>query len=84
MLAWLSVWGEVQVCLADATATQYSLSLAPVNPDWFHLPGFTFLVPAHPDSPRQNPESCKTFVSVVVLWCMDAFSAFSGVSAGEQ
>jgi len=33
----------------------HSLSLAPVNPDWFYLPGFTFLVPAHPDSPGQNP-----------------------------
>ena len=33
-----------------------TLSLAPVNPDWFYLPGFTFLVPAHPGSPRQNPE----------------------------
>jgi len=30
---------------ADATATH---SLAPVNPDWFYLPGFTFLVLAHP------------------------------------
>jgi len=26
-----------------------------VNPDWFYLPGFTFLVPAYPDSPEQNP-----------------------------
>jgi len=25
------------------------------NPDWFYFPGFTFLVPAHPDSPGQNP-----------------------------
>ena len=32
-----------------------SLSLAPVNPDWFYLPGLAFLVPAHPGSPRQNP-----------------------------
>jgi len=31
------------------------LSLAPVNPDWFYLPGFTFLVLAHPGSPGQNP-----------------------------
>ena len=31
------------------------LSLAPVNPDWFYLPGFTFLVPAHLGSPKQNP-----------------------------
>ena len=32
-----------------------SLSLAVVNPDWFYLPGFTFLMPAHPGSSRQNP-----------------------------
>jgi len=32
-----------------------SLSLAPVNRDWFYMPGFTFPVPAHPGSPRQNP-----------------------------
>jgi len=30
------------------------LSLAPVNTDRFYLPGFTFLVPAHPDSPGQK------------------------------
>jgi len=29
--------------------------------------GFTFLVPAHPDSPGQNPESRKTVVVVVVV-----------------
>ena len=27
--------------------------------------GFTFLVLAHPGSPGQNPESCKTVVIVV-------------------
>jgi len=27
-----------------------------------YLPGFTFLVPAHPGSPRQNPEGHKTVV----------------------
>jgi len=31
-----------------------SLSLAPVNPDWFYLPGSTFLVSAHPSSPGQK------------------------------
>jgi len=34
----------------------HSLSLAPVNPDWFYFPGFTFLVPAHPGNPGQNPK----------------------------
>jgi len=38
MLAWLSVWGEVQIC----TCHCHSLSLAPINQDWFYLPGFTF------------------------------------------
>jgi len=31
-------------------------SLAPVNPDWFYLPGFTFLIPVHLGNPGQNPE----------------------------
>jgi len=44
----------------------HSLSLAPGNPDWF-----TFLVPAHPGSPGQNPESRKTIVVVVVVVVID-------------
>jgi len=40
---------------------------APVNPDWFYIPGFTFLVLAHTGSPRQNPVSHKTVVVVVVV-----------------
>ena len=43
------------------------LSLAPVNPDWFYLPGFTFLIPAHPGSLGQSPGGCKTVVVVVVV-----------------
>jgi len=31
------------------------ISLAPVNPDWFYLSGFTFLVLAYPGIPGQNP-----------------------------
>ena len=31
---------------ADDTATHYLI--APVNPDWFYLPGFTFLVTGSP------------------------------------
>jgi len=48
---------------ADATATH--LSLAPVNPDWFYFPSFTFLVPAHPGSPEQSPGGRKMVVVVV-------------------
>jgi len=40
--------------MGNRFAGPYS-SLAPVNPDWFYLPGFTLLVPAHPGSPGQNP-----------------------------
>ena len=55
MLAWLCVWVKVPICIWPSWWHCHSLSLDPVNPDWFYLPGFTFLVPAHPDSPRQNP-----------------------------
>ena len=43
-----------------------SLSLPPVNPDWFWLPGFTFLILVHLGSPGQNPVSRKMVVVVVV------------------
>jgi len=52
VLAWLSVWSEVQSCIhspADATATHHLF--ASVNKIQI---GFTFLVPAHPGSPGQR------------------------------
>jgi len=55
MLMWLSVWGEVQICIWPSWYRYHSLCLVPVNPDWFCLPGFTFLVPAYLGSPRQSP-----------------------------
>ena len=36
VLAWLSVWGEVQICMWPRRC--HCQSLAPVNPDWFDLP----------------------------------------------
>jgi len=56
MLAWFSVWGGVHICIWLSRCHCHSPSLAPVNPDWFYLPGFMFLVPAHPGSPGQDPE----------------------------
>jgi len=47
------VWDEVQTCILPSRCHCHSPSLAPVNPDGFTLPGFTFLVPAHPGSPGQ-------------------------------
>jgi len=67
MLVWLCVWGKVQICIWPSWCHCHSLSLTPVKPDWFYLPGFNFLVPAHLGSPRQNPEGHKTVVVVVVV-----------------
>ena len=33
VLAWLSVWGKVQICIRPSWCQCHSLSLAPVNPD---------------------------------------------------
>jgi len=55
MLVWLCVWVKVQICIWPSWCHCHSLSLTPVNPDWFCLPGFTFLVPAHSGNPGQNP-----------------------------
>jgi len=37
----------------------HSLSFAPINLDWFYLPGFTFLVPARPGSLNKIQEGRK-------------------------
>jgi len=34
-------------------------SLVSANPDWFYLPSFTFLVPAHPASPGHSQGAVK-------------------------
>jgi len=59
--------GEVQICILPGWCHCHSLSLDLVNPDWFNLPSFTFLVPAHPGSPGHNPESRKMVVIVVIV-----------------
>jgi len=47
-LSWcLSAYYDVSAC--------HSLSLSPVNPDWFYLHGFTFLVQVHPGGPGYSP-----------------------------
>jgi len=37
ILVWLSVWGNVQICVWPSWCYCHSLFLASVNPDWFHL-----------------------------------------------
>jgi len=51
LLAWLSVWREVQTCIWPSWCHCHSLSLAPVKSIQI---GFTSLVPAHPGSPRKR------------------------------
>jgi len=70
MLAWLCIWVKVQICTWPSWCHCHSLSLAPVNPDWFYLPGFTFRAPAHPDSPRQNRNKMVMCVCVRVCMCV--------------
>jgi len=41
-----------------------------VNWDWFYLPGFTFLVPAHPDSPGRNPRGPYNSYVRVCVYCV--------------
>jgi len=55
LLAWLYACVNVQICIWPSWCHCHSLSLSPENPNWIYLPGFIFLVPAHPGSPGQNP-----------------------------
>ena len=41
MLVWLCLV-KVQICIWPSLCYWHSLSLTPVNPDWFYLPGLTF------------------------------------------
>ena len=50
------VWDEVQTSIEPSGCHCRSLSLAPVDPDWFYLPGFAFLVPARPGGPGHVSE----------------------------
>jgi len=39
VLAWLSVWGKLQICIWPNWCHCHWLSLAPINPNWFYLSG---------------------------------------------
>jgi len=47
VLAWLSVWGEMQIYIWPSRCHCHSLSLASVNPDWFYQYGSAFMVPVY-------------------------------------
>jgi len=60
MLAWLSVWSEVQTCILA------QLMPLPLTVSCFSKIkiGFTFLVPAHPGSPRVSRYRYDKFLSL--------------------
>ena len=61
VLAWLSVWSEVQTCIWSSWCHCHSLSLASAKIQI----GFTFLVPAHPGGPEKGPLNGCVCVCVV-------------------
>jgi len=65
VMAWLSVWCEVQTCIWPSGFHCRSLSLSPVKSRLF----FTFLVPAHPGSSRQRAVK-RVCVCVCVCCCL--------------
>jgi len=64
VLAWLSVWSEVQTC-DMAQLMQLPLTVSCFSEIQI---GFTFLVPAHPGSPGQ-----RAVKRVCVCVCVSAF-----------
>jgi len=66
-------------------ARMHALYLAPVDPDWFYLPGFTFLVPAAPGCPGQNPTGpLNGCVCACVCACVRACVYVFLLNFGEQ
>ena len=62
MLAWLSVGSGADLHVAQLIPVPLIVSCF----SEIQI-GFTFLVPAYPGNPRQNPESHKTVMCVSVL-----------------
>jgi len=65
MLAWLSLWSEMQTCLKHSWCHCHSLSLL----QWIQI-DFTFLVPAHPGSPGKRAIK-RVCVCVCMFICLE-------------
>ena len=61
---WLSEWASCRFAYGPAHPTATHCLLPQEIQIGF---GFTFLIPAYPDSPGQNPESRKMVIVVVVI-----------------
>jgi len=54
VLAWLSVWSKVQICMSPSWCHCHSLSLASENPDWSYQNCSAFLVLVYPSCPGKK------------------------------
>jgi len=84
VLAWLSVWSEVQTCIRPSWCHCHSLSLAPVKsklvlPVWYQLtwvvldkwPLNVCVLPAYPGSPKKGPlNGCVCILNECVFVCI--------------
>jgi len=64
----VSVWSEEQICISPSWCHCHSLTLAPVNSDWFYQNGSAFLVPAFQGCPGKRPlNECNSISSIFPL-----------------
>jgi len=68
MLVWLSVWGEVQICICPSRCHCHSLSLAQVNTDWFYLSGTGSPGKSRTKSRRVVKQLCVSPRHIPVKW----------------
>ena len=69
MLALLCVWVKVKICIWPNWCHCHWLSLAPVNPDWFYLPGLPLCCWLSRVVPNKIQEGHKMVVCVFVcVW----------------
>ena len=64
VLAWLSVWNEVQAAYAQLMPLPLTVSCS----SKIQI-GFTFLVPAYPGCPGKEAVKWLLLLRVVLLWC---------------
>jgi len=72
MLAWLCLDQGADLHKWPSWCRCHSLSLPPVNPDWFYLPGFAFLVPDAGSSRYSQTKSLRTVKRLCVCVCVRA------------
>jgi len=67
VLAWLSIWNKVQICVWHSWCHYHSLPLASVKSRLVLLLG-------HPGNPGQSPEGCKMCACVCVRACVSVYT----------